>query len=139
LTPDLHVRFPSLEFLQFVVGHLGIVLAASYLVVGLGMVPRQGAAVRVFAITVAYAIVIGAFNWFTGSNYMYLAAPAQNPSPVDARSVAVVTARRDGSRHRPFRCSGRTVPTDPAMGAARRAGEFALAQRDGHFESTSVS
>jgi hypothetical integral membrane protein (TIGR02206 family) len=80
LTPDLHVGFPSLEFVQFVVGHLGIVLAALYLVVGLGIIPRQGAAVRVFAITVAYAMVIGAFNWFTGSNYMYLAAPPENPS-----------------------------------------------------------
>jgi hypothetical integral membrane protein (TIGR02206 family) len=80
LTPDLHVGFPSLEFIQFVVGHLGIVVAAFYLVVGLGIVPRQGAAVRVFAITVAYATVIGAFNWFTGSNYMYLAAPPENPS-----------------------------------------------------------
>ena len=34
----------------------------------------------VFAITVAYATVIGAFNWLTGSNYMYLAAPPENPS-----------------------------------------------------------
>jgi hypothetical integral membrane protein (TIGR02206 family) len=80
LTPDLHVGFPSLEFVQFVLGHLGIVLAALYLVVGLGIVPRQGAAVRVFAITVAYVTVIGAFNWLTGSNYMYLAAPPENAS-----------------------------------------------------------
>jgi hypothetical integral membrane protein (TIGR02206 family) len=80
LTPDLHAGFPSLEFVQFVVGHLGIVLAALYLVVGLRIVPRPGAAVRVFAITVAYAAVIGAFNWLTRSNYMYLAAPPENPS-----------------------------------------------------------
>ncbi|HEY8305643.1 MAG TPA: TIGR02206 family membrane protein [Lapillicoccus sp.] len=80
LTPDLHVGFPSIEFVLFVVGHLGIVLAALYLVVGLRIVPRPGAAVRVFGITVAYAAVIGAFNWLTGSNYMYLAAPPENPS-----------------------------------------------------------
>ena len=80
LTPDLHVGFPSVEFVLFVVGHLGIVLAALYLVVGLRIVPRPGAAVRVFGITVAYAAVIGAFNWLTGSNYMYLAAPPENPS-----------------------------------------------------------
>ena len=80
LTPDLHVGFPSLEFVLFVVGHLGIVVAALYLVVGLRIVPRPGAAVRVFAITVAYAAAIGAFNWLTGSNYMYLAAPPENPS-----------------------------------------------------------
>ena len=80
LTPDLHVGFPSLEFVLFAVGHLGIVVAALYLVVGLRIVPRPGAAVRVFAITVAYAAVIGAFNLLTGSNYMYLAAPPENPS-----------------------------------------------------------
>lgn len=80
LTPDLHVGFPSVEFVQFVVGHLGIVLAALYLVVGLRIAPRPGAAVRVFVITVAYAAAIGVFNWLTGSNYMYLAAPPENPS-----------------------------------------------------------
>lgn len=80
LTPDLHVGFPSLKFALFVVGHLGIVLAALYLVVGLRIVPRPGAAVRVFAITVAYAAVIGVVNWRTGSNYMYLAAAPENPS-----------------------------------------------------------
>ena len=80
LTPDLHVGFPSVEFVQFVVGHLGIVLAALYLVVGLRIAPRPGAAVRVFVITVAYAAAIGLFNWLTGSNYMYLAAPPENPS-----------------------------------------------------------
>ena len=80
LTPDLHVGFPSVEFVQFVVGHLGIVLAALYLVVGLRIAPRPGAAVRVFIITVAYAAAIGLFNWLTSSNYMYLAAPPENPS-----------------------------------------------------------
>jgi len=80
LTPDLHVGFPSVEFVQFVVGHLGIVIAALYLVVGLRIAPRPGAAVRVFLITVAYAAAIGLFNWLTGSNYMYLAAPPENPS-----------------------------------------------------------
>ena len=80
LTPDLHVGFPSVEFVQFVVGHLGIVLAALYLVVGLRIAPRPGAAVRVFLITVGYAAAIGVFNRLTGANYMYLAAPPVNPS-----------------------------------------------------------
>lgn len=120
LTPDLHVSFPSLEFVQFVVGHLGIVLAALYLVVGLRKVPRPGAAVRVFAVTVAYAAVIGAFNWLTGSNYMYLAAPPENPSLLSllgpwpwyllsATGVAIVLfAVLDA----PFRGGRRRVPQD---------------------------
>ena len=120
LTPDLHVGFPSLEFVQFVVGHLGIVVAALYLVVGLRIVPRPGAAVRVFAITVAYAAAIGVFNWLTGSNYMYLAAPPENPSLLSllgpwpwyllsATGVAIVVfAVLDA----PFRRSRRRVPQD---------------------------
>lgn len=79
-TPDLNVSFPDLKFFLFVVGHLGVVLAALYLVVGLRIIPRPGAAVRVFAITVGYAVVLGAFNWLTGSNYMFLAAPPSDPS-----------------------------------------------------------
>ena len=39
LTPDLSVSFPRLEFFEFVVGHLGIVIAATYLVVALRLVP----------------------------------------------------------------------------------------------------
>jgi hypothetical integral membrane protein (TIGR02206 family) len=80
LTPDLDAGFPQLEFFLFVVGHLGIVIAALYLVVGLQRVPRRGSVARVFAITVAYASFVGVFNWLTGANYMYLTAPPENPS-----------------------------------------------------------
>jgi Predicted integral membrane protein len=59
---------------MFVVGHLGIVIAALFLVVGLRLEPRPGSVMRVFAITAAYTAFVGCFNWLTGSNYMYLAA-----------------------------------------------------------------
>lgn len=75
ITPDLGAGFPQLVFFQFVVGHLGIVVAALYLVVGLQLEPRVGAVARVFAITTAYALLLGIFDWATGANYMYLAAP----------------------------------------------------------------
>jgi len=75
ITPDLTAGFPELEFLQFVVGHIGIVVAALYLVVGLGIEPRAGAVPRVLGITVGYALLLGIFDWVTGANYMYLAAP----------------------------------------------------------------
>lgn len=120
LTPDLHVGFPSLEFVLFVVGHLGIVLAALYLVVGLRIVPRPGATVRVFAITVAYAAVIATFNWLTGSNYMYLAAPPENPSllsllgpwPWYLLSAAGVAIVLFAVLDAPFRRTRRQVPQD---------------------------
>jgi hypothetical integral membrane protein (TIGR02206 family) len=73
LTPDLTVTFPHLEFFEFVVGHLGIVMAALYLVVGLRLEPRRGSVVRVFAITAAYTGLVGLFDVFADANYMYLA------------------------------------------------------------------
>ena len=72
--------FPQLGFFQFVVGHLGVVIAVLYLVVGLRLVPRPGSVPRVFAIMAGYAAFVGAFDWLTGSNYMFLAAPPENPS-----------------------------------------------------------
>lgn len=72
-TPDLPAEFPSLEFFEFVVGHLGIVIAALYLVVGLRRRPRPGSVRRVFAITAAYTVFVGIFDSLTDSNYMYLA------------------------------------------------------------------
>ena len=74
VTPDLSAGFPQREFFMFVVGHLGIVIAALFLVVGLRQEPRPGSVMRVFAITAAYTAFVGCFNWLTGSNYMYLAA-----------------------------------------------------------------
>jgi hypothetical integral membrane protein (TIGR02206 family) len=73
-TPDLSAGFPQLVFFEFVVGHLGIVIAALFLVVGLRLRPRSGSVPRVFAITAAYTTFVGFFDWLTGSNYMYLAA-----------------------------------------------------------------
>jgi hypothetical integral membrane protein (TIGR02206 family) len=72
-TPDLTVGFPHLEFFEYVVGHVGIVTAALFLIVGLGKRPRPGAVVRVFTLTVGYTALIGGFDWLTNSNYMFLA------------------------------------------------------------------
>jgi hypothetical integral membrane protein (TIGR02206 family) len=75
VTPDLDVGFPHLVFFQYVVGHLGIVFAALFLVVGMGMAPRPGAIVRVFSITAAYTGFVGLVDGLTGANYMFLRAP----------------------------------------------------------------
>jgi hypothetical integral membrane protein (TIGR02206 family) len=57
------------------VGHLGIVLAAVFLVVGLRLAPRPGAVVRVFAVTAVYTAVVGLVDRLTGANYMFLRRP----------------------------------------------------------------
>jgi len=75
LTPDLNVGFPHLVFWQYVVGHAGIVLAALFLVVGMGLSPRPRAVPRVFALTLAYTAVVGVVDAVSGANYMFLRRP----------------------------------------------------------------
>lgn len=73
-TPDLSVGFPHFAFFEFVLGHLAIVIAAVYLVVGLGGRPRPGAVPRVFAVTAGYTALVGLADWGLGANYMFLRA-----------------------------------------------------------------
>jgi hypothetical integral membrane protein (TIGR02206 family) len=75
ITPDLNVGFPHLVFFQYMVGHLGIVVAAVFLVVGLGLIPRPGAVLRVFAITLGYTAFVGLVDGLSGANYMFLRTP----------------------------------------------------------------
>jgi hypothetical integral membrane protein (TIGR02206 family) len=78
ITPDLNAGFPHLVFFQYLAGHLGIVLAALYLVVGLQIAPRPGAVVTTFAVTVAYTAFVGAVDALSGANYMFLRHPPGN-------------------------------------------------------------
>jgi hypothetical integral membrane protein (TIGR02206 family) len=75
VTPDLNVAFPHLVFFQYVVGHLGIVAAALFLVFGMRIDPRPGAVPRVFAITAAYTALVGLVDAVGGANYMFLRRP----------------------------------------------------------------
>ncbi len=78
ITPDLNAGFPHLVFFQYLVGHLGIVLAALFLVIGLRLKPRRGAARRVLALTAAYTAFVGLIDGVTGANYMFLRSPPGN-------------------------------------------------------------
>ena len=75
LTPDLSVGFPHLVFWEYVIGHLGIVFAAVFLVFGLGITPRRHAVPRVLFITLAYTAVVGLVDALSGANYMFLRRP----------------------------------------------------------------
>jgi len=72
LTPELFNLFPSYFYFQYYINHGGIVLAALYLVAGLGLVPRRGAVVRVATITISYLVVIAGVDRLTGGDYLYL-------------------------------------------------------------------
>jgi hypothetical integral membrane protein (TIGR02206 family) len=100
-TPELDVEFPQPVFFQYVVGHLGVIVAAWFLVVGLRLYPRPGAVLQTLAITTGYTGLVGLVNVVTGANYMFLREPPDNwtllrvfgPWPwyiVTAAAVAVV-------------------------------------------------
>ena len=78
ITPDLNAGFPRLVFFQYLGGHLGIVLAALYLVIGLRIAPRPGSVVTTFAITLAYTAFVGLVDALSGANYMFLRRPPGN-------------------------------------------------------------
>ncbi len=82
-TPDLASPFPSLVFFQYIVGHVAVVAAAFYLIISLKLRPRRGAPYRVLAISAAYSIFVGAVDWLTGANYMFLRHPPGNPTLLD--------------------------------------------------------
>ena len=78
LTPDLRDHFPSFPYLQFYATHDLVVLAALFLVIGLGLQPGAGAVRRIFLLTLAFAAVVGLLDLVTGGNYLYLRqVPAQ--------------------------------------------------------------
>jgi uncharacterized membrane protein YwaF len=62
-------------FFQYVVGHLGVVVAALFLVVGMRITPPPGAVPRVLAISLAYTAFVGLVDAVTGANYMFLRRP----------------------------------------------------------------
>ncbi|WP_276970419.1 TIGR02206 family membrane protein [Ferrimicrobium acidiphilum] len=72
ITPDLPRTLPSLLVFQYTLGHLAVVVAAIYLVVGLQIVPNRFAVVKVYIITVLYTAFTAFVDWSTGGNYMFL-------------------------------------------------------------------
>ncbi len=84
LTPDVAVGFPQWEFLVFFGLHGLVVMATIVLVFGFGLRPLPGSARRVFLLTAAYTVVVGAGNAVMGTNFMFLCRKPPNPTLLDA-------------------------------------------------------
>lgn len=136
ITPDLNVGFPHLVFFQYLVGHVGIVVAALFLVVGMRIVPRRRAVVRVFAITLGYSAFVGIVDATTGANYMFLRSPpgewtllrVLGPWPWYVASAAGVAIVLFTLLDAPFWSGRRNAPASPRPRAApsvRPIGEVA--------------
>ena len=83
LTPDLAWDFPRWEFVVFFGLHGLVLVAALVLVFALGLRPRPGAPLRVWAITLAWAAFVGLVDLAFGTNYMYLCRKPPSATPLD--------------------------------------------------------
>lgn len=72
LTPDLGMSFPSVYYFTYFTYHIGAITAGCFLVLGCRLYPRPGAVWRVYAATLAWAMMAGCADVITGGNYMYL-------------------------------------------------------------------
>ena len=124
LTPDLPQHFPSYPYFQYYIAHGGVVAAALMLVVGMRRYPRRSAVVRVAALTVAYAALVGLVDVITQSDYMYLRVKPPSatlldvlgPWPVYILSATLIGIVLFAVLDAPFRISGgvgRTAPLRP--------------------------
>ncbi len=84
LTPDLWSPWPTYPAIYFFVAHGGIVIANIVLIYGRIAALRNGAVWRAFAILVAFAVFVGAFNALFKTNYMYLCAKPKSATLLDS-------------------------------------------------------
>ena len=101
LTPDLGYTFPDVLYITFFVTHGGAIVAAVMLVIGLRLVPRRWAVIRVYGLTIACAAVAAA-GCLDHGRQLHVPAPQAvgRLDPRPARAVAVVPARRRAARAR---------------------------------------
>jgi hypothetical integral membrane protein (TIGR02206 family) len=83
-SPDLfQYGFPHFRFWMFFTVHGALILTAVLLTVTSAYWPNWRSFVRFVIVTNLTMLVIGAVNWLTGGNYMYLARTPEFPTPID--------------------------------------------------------
>jgi hypothetical integral membrane protein (TIGR02206 family) len=83
ITPALSADFPDLQFVLYWGMHLLVVLAAIYLVWGLGLAPDWRGYRIAIATTAVWAVSVFVFNLVAGANYGYLNAKPGSASILD--------------------------------------------------------
>lgn len=83
LTPDLWEHFPSFSTVQFFIAHGLVIVAVLFLIWSGESRPRPGSIWRAMFGLNIFAAITGVFDYFFGTNYMYLRSKPQNASLLD--------------------------------------------------------
>lgn len=84
ITPDIgQYGFPHYRYFQFFVSHGLLVTAVIYATFILKFRPSAKSIYKTFVITNIYMIIIGVFNFLTGSNYLFIAHKPETASLID--------------------------------------------------------
>jgi hypothetical integral membrane protein (TIGR02206 family) len=83
LTPNVNYAFPHFVFFQFFITHAVIVTACLWVTFVDGFRPSLRSVWKAFWVTNIYMLLIAIFNYFTGSNYMFLCQKPGSPSLLD--------------------------------------------------------
>ncbi len=83
LTPDLTAPWPSYPDVYFFLAHGGIVICVAVAIFGARRKFSRMAVWRSFALLLAYAAIVGAIDWRSGADYMFLLSKPTAPSLLD--------------------------------------------------------
>lgn len=79
LNPDTsNLGFPNAMFIQFFLGHIGIILTILFLGIIYDYTPTKKSLLNSYKISMLYILIVIILNKITGGNYAYLAVKPQN-------------------------------------------------------------
>lgn len=82
ITPNIYYAYPHIEFIVFYIQHGGEILTILYMTIVLKLRPHPISILKANAILLGYVILIYFFNYYTGSNYLFLMGDTPHPSTV---------------------------------------------------------
>ena len=82
VNPDGTLGSETLIFLNYYIGHGGILAAACYLTFIVGMRPGPGSWWKISLMGQPLLLTIGLFNWTFGTNYIFLCEPPHVANPL---------------------------------------------------------
>jgi hypothetical integral membrane protein (TIGR02206 family) len=80
ITPDLYAPFPTYPWIQFFLGHVGIVIAAVYLAAREDLYFKICSSIQAWIVINIYVVAAGLINFFLGTNLGYLARKPEHES-----------------------------------------------------------